>query len=92
MATDKIQFLIGFILGLMACSLGVMAFLHFIAEVEITESAVFLKTQKSFGKVISIGCVLNLALFFALLKLKKEFMAKGVIMSVIALAIMSLFL
>lgn len=92
MANDKIQFLIGFVLGLIACAIGVAVFLHFVAKVDLTESIHFLKAQKTFGKVIAIGSVLNLILFFALLKLKKEFMAKGVIMSVIILAIGSLFI
>jgi len=92
MKTDKIQFFIGFILGLIACSIGVVIFLIFVAKVDLAVSINFLKTQKLFGKVIAIGCVLNLILFFLFLKLKNDFMAKGVIFSVIVLAISSLFL
>ena len=92
MAKDKIQFFLGFVLGLLACGVGALSFLYFFSDVDLTQAISFLQSQKSFGKVLAIGCVLNLALFFGLLKLKKDFMAKGVIMSVIILAIFSIFL
>lgn len=90
--SDKLAFFIGFVLGLLACGIGALSFLCFFTDVEITQAVSFLQSQKSFGKVMAIGCVLNLILFFGLLKLKKDFMAKGVVMSVIVLAMMSIFI
>lgn len=92
MTNDKIQFLIGFVLGLIACGVGALSFLYFFSDVDLAQAIPFLKSQKSIGKVLAIGCVLNLLLFFGLLKFKKEFIAKGVILSVIVLAIFSIFL
>lgn len=92
MKHDKTQFLVGFILGLIVCAIGVFTFLHFVAKIDLSESIYYLSLKKLFGKVLAIGCVLNLVLFFGILKLEKEFMARGVIMSVIMLAIISVFL
>jgi len=92
MANDKTQFLFGFILGLLACALGTICFLVFVAGVDITQSMLWTNNDLPLGKLLALGCVFNFVLFFGLLKLKKEFMAKGVIMSVIVLAICSIFL
>lgn len=42
------------------------------------------------GKIITLGTLLDLAVFAILLKRNKEFMARGVILAVIVLAISTL--
>jgi hypothetical protein len=51
-----------------------------------------LKSQGSIGKLITLGSIINLVIFGVLLKLDKEMMARGVVLSVIAMAILTLFL
>ena len=42
------------------------------------------------GKIISLGSVLNIIVFFLLLKFNKELIARGVILGTILLAIITL--
>jgi hypothetical protein len=50
-----------------------------------------LKSDGKLGKIITLGTVLDLIVFWALLKYYKEFMARGVILAVIVLTIITLF-
>jgi hypothetical protein len=56
------------------------------------KEGIFLKSQGSIGKLITLGSIINLVIFGVLLKLDKEMMARGVVLSVIAMAILTLFL
>jgi len=44
------------------------------------------------GKIITLGTILNIGMFFGLLKYKKETMAKGIILTIILLTIITLFI
>ncbi|MFH6972138.1 hypothetical protein [Flavobacterium petrolei] len=51
-----------------------------------------MKSQGNLGKIITLGCILTLIAFGILLKMNKELMARGVVLAVIALAILTLFI
>ena len=51
-----------------------------------------LKYEGKLGKVITLGTVLNIGMFFILLKYKKETIAKGILLAVIILTIITLFI
>ncbi|WP_317039377.1 hypothetical protein [Flavobacterium omnivorum] len=51
-----------------------------------------MKFQGNLGKLITLGSILTLIAFAILLKMNKEIMARGVVLAVIALAILTLFI
>jgi hypothetical protein len=50
-----------------------------------------MKFEGKLGKLITLGSILDLVAFAILLKLNKELMARGVILAVIILTLVSLF-
>ena len=51
-----------------------------------------LKYEGKLGKIVTLGILLNIGMFFGLLKYKKETIAKGIILDVILLSIINLFI
>jgi hypothetical protein len=88
---QKTDLLIGFILGIIGALLGVFLFISFFTEFEFADGILALKSQNSLGKLIALGAVINVVLFFGLLKYDKELMARGVVLATIALTILTLF-
>lgn len=86
----KKHLLFGFILGILSASAGCFLFIIIFTKVNFIEGLEQMKTQNLLGKVITLGCILNLVLFGILLKLNKEIMARGVVMSVIIIAIITI--
>ncbi|MBQ0116277.1 MAG: hypothetical protein KBS98_00015 [Flavobacterium sp.] len=81
--------IIGFLLSMLCGALGMFIFLSIIATGDVLEQYYFLKAQNQLGKIIALGAILNLALFFGLLQLKKDKMARGVIFGTIVLALLT---
>jgi hypothetical protein len=48
-----------------------------------------MQAEGKLGKIITLGTVLDLGVFWTLLKLNKEFMARGVILAVILLTLIT---
>jgi hypothetical protein len=44
------------------------------------------------GKVMTLGAIVNIAVFFLLLHYKKELMARGIVLATIVLALLTLFM
>jgi hypothetical protein len=87
---QKIDLLIGFILGIIGATTGVFLFITFFTDFEFSEGLIALKSQNSLGKLIALGAVINILLFFGLLKFNKDLMARGVILATIALTILTI--
>lgn len=87
----KIDLLYGFIIGILAASLGIYLFIAFFTEYEFLEGYSILKRQGQLGKLIALGSVLNLVAFFSLLKFNKELMARGVVLATLILTVFTLF-
>jgi hypothetical protein len=83
----KRDFFIGFIIGIFAAILGAFIFLKLFTHYNLFVDYKQLSNGKILGKVITLGAILNIAAFFILLKLKKEFMARGIVLSLIILTI-----
>jgi hypothetical protein len=88
---QKRDLFIGFLLGIIGAMLGVFLFITFITSYDFFEGITILKSQNSLGKLIALGAVINVALFFLLLKFQKDVMARGVVLATIALTIATLF-
>lgn len=51
-----------------------------------------MKTQGNLGRLVTLGTILDLVLFSILLKFNKDIMARGVVLSVIILTVITLLL
>jgi hypothetical protein len=88
---NKIDLLYGFLIGLIASLLGSFLFMTFFTDYEFIEGVRILKSQGYLGKLITVGSLLDLAAFGILLKMNKELMARGVVLAVFVLTIITLF-
>ena len=86
----KIDLLFGVLMGIAACFLGTFIFIKAFTDYGFMEGVNAMRAQDSFGKLVTLGAVLNLIVFFVLLKFNKDLMARGVILSLILLAIFTL--
>lgn len=87
----KTDLLIGFIIGIIGAFIGVFLFITLFTDFEFTDGVIALKSQNSLGKLIALGAVINVIIFFALLRFNKELMARGVVFATIILTIVTLF-
>ncbi len=86
----KIDLFIGALIGLISTLIGVLLFFNFFTELGFLEGLREMRTKGLLGKVITLGAVLNLIVFFVLLKLNKELMARGVVLSLLILTVITL--
>lgn len=89
---NKIALLKGFLLGLIGSLFGIFIFISFFTPYAFMSGIQIMKSQGSLGKLITLGSILDLAIFAVLLKLNKDFIARGVILAVIALTVLTLFI
>jgi len=87
----KIDLLIGFIIGIAAALLGTYIFLIAFTPFKSLNDLPVIRAENLLGKIITLGAILNIVVFFILLKLKKELMARGVVLATIVLALITLF-
>jgi hypothetical protein len=83
--------IIGVLLSLVTCGFGSFVFIELFTGMDFYRGIEFYKANGLLGKIITLGAILNLILFFVLLKKQKEIMARGVILGLILLTIMTLF-
>ena len=89
---NKIDLLTGFIIGIIASILGSYIFIRFFTDFDFINGMQIMKSEGKLGKIITLGSILDLVAFGILLKLNKELMARGVILAVIIMTILSLFI
>lgn len=89
---EKKELLIGFFIGIIAAIIGTFLFLIAFTEFNSISDLQIVRQQGILGKVITIGAILNLVIFFILLQKKKDFMARGIVLSMIVLTVFTLFL
>lgn len=88
---NKRDMLLGFFVGLLACVLGIFLFVSFFTDFDFITGIKSMKSEGKLGKLITLGAILDLVLFGVLLKMNKEIMARGVVLAVIFIAILTLF-
>lgn len=82
----------GFMIGIFAATFGAFIFLKLFTKYNLFLDYKQLSYGNILGKVMTLGAILNIVAFFTLLKFKKDFMAQGVILATIILAILTLFI
>ncbi|QBN18904.1 hypothetical protein [Flavobacterium nackdongense] len=88
---NKKDILIGFVIGIIACVLGIFLFVTFFTDFDFMSGIQSMKSEGKLGKLITLGAILDLIAFGILLKMNKEMMARGVVLAVICIAIFTIF-
>ncbi len=84
--------ILGVFIGIVTAIIGIFVFLKAFTFYDPFTDLQFLKQQGVLGKIVTLGAILNLAVFFILLKKGKESIARGIILSMVILTIFTLFL
>ncbi|MCX7546871.1 hypothetical protein OS188_02775 [Xanthomarina sp. F1114] len=88
----KKELLIGVLVGLLANSIGL-----YLATIYFGDGSSFLDVLRSaskegiLGKLISLGAILNLLVFFVFIKKKQDYRARGVLLITIVIAVLTFF-
>jgi len=84
----KKEIFIGFMVGLIANTIGFIIAIFIFGNVkDLYTSLQHSIDQDFFGKLVSIGAILNLVVFFLFLRRKRDYRARGVILATIFIAI-----
>lgn len=89
---NKKDLFLGFILGFITTLLGSYIFITFFTDFTFTAGIQIMQSQGKLGKIITLGTILTLITFGVLLKVNKETMARGVVLAVITMAVLTLFI
>ncbi len=84
-----LELLVGCFIGLVGAFLGTFIFIHFFTQFSYFEGINNLKSAGSLGKLITLGAVLNIIIFFIFLKYDKEIIARGIVLGTFILTIIT---
>lgn len=88
----KSDLFIGVLIGIASAMLGCLIFVEAFTPYHFMDGIKMFRAQQLLGKIITLGAILNIGMFFLLLKFNKDMMARGVVLSIILLALFTLFI
>lgn len=88
--SEKRNLFVGAMLAFLTCGIGSFVFIELVAGMDFIQGLQFYRAHQMLGKIITLGAILNLLLFFVLLKKNKEQMARGVVLGLIVLTVVTL--
>ena len=88
---NKVDLFIGFVIGILASILGSYLFITLFTNFDFISGIQTMKSDGQLGKIMTLGSILDLIVFGILLKMNKEIMARGVVLAVIIIAILTFF-
>lgn len=83
----KKEIIIGIIVGIIANALGVILYIMAFSEKGLEATIKQALAEGFFGKVVTLGAVLNLIAFFLFIRKKQDARAKGVLLITIVIGI-----
>lgn len=89
---NKKLIILGIGIGLICSVAGASLYLFLFTEFNLFSDFEIITSEKILGKIIALGSVLNLIVFLALIKYNKELIARGVVLSTLFTAIITLFI
>lgn len=89
---QKKDIFIGMLIGLLSAFVGTFIALLLFTKQGFIEGYFAMKNAGLLGKIITLGCIPNILIFFLLLKKNKELMARGVILAMFLLIVITLIL
>lgn len=87
----KKEMAIGFVVGIIANALGVLLYILLFSTLGIVETYQAAVQEGHVGSLLALGAILNLVAFFAFLRLRRDYRARGVLMATILTAIIILY-
>lgn len=87
----KKEVIIGFLVGLIANTIGTLAYILLFSELGIKETFQAAMQQGHVGSLLALGALLNLIAFFLFLRIKRDHRAKGVLIATILTALVILY-
>lgn len=87
----KKELMIGFLVGIIANSIGTLLYILLFSELGIMETFQAAIEQEHLGSLLALGAILNLIAFFAFLKIRRDQRAKGVLIATILTAMVILY-
>ena len=85
------EVLIGFVVGIIANTIGVLLYILLFSDLGIFETYQAAVKQGYVGSLLALGAILNLIAFFAFLKIRRDYRARGVLMATVLTALIILF-
>ena len=82
---------IGFAVGLIANTLGVLIYILLFSDMGIMETYQAAVEQGHVGSLLALGAVLNLIAFFGFLKIRRDERARGVLLATVITALVILY-
>ncbi|RZJ71619.1 hypothetical protein [Flavobacterium sp.] len=89
---DRTDVVLGFLIGITGMLAGSFLFVTLFTPYTLTDGIFIIKQSGQLPKVLSIGAIVNLGIFFLLLKFKKDVMAKGVLLSMFVITFFTIIL
>ena len=87
----KKELIIGFFVGIIANTLGTLAYIVLFSDLSISETLQAAVSQGHVGSLLALGAILNLIAFFGFLRIKRDNRAKGVLIATILTALLILY-
>jgi len=87
----KKELLIGFIVGIIANTVGTLLYILIFSDFGIVETYNAAVQQGHIGSLLALGAVLNLFAFFGFLKIRRDYRARGVMVATLLTAMLILY-
>ena len=92
MGTVTKEILIGILVSLFATLAGCFLYIEYFSKFSFQETFQLIEDGDLYGKILAIAAIPNLFVFFIYIKKKQDHRAKGVLMTTIFIALVSLIL
>ncbi len=92
MGNIKKEVIIGILTAIVATACGLFIYLEYISQGTVTETLQKVREGGVLGPVISLAAIPNLFVFWVFLKKKQDYRARGVLITTIAIALITLYL
>lgn len=89
---NKKLIILGVIIGFICTVIGASLYLFLLTSFNLFSDIEIIKSEHILGKVIALGCVLNLVVFLIFIKLNNESIARGIVLSTLLTAIVTIFI
>lgn len=88
----KKEILIGILVSLFASACGFFIYLQYISDLALSDTISKIKEGGVLGTVIALSAIPNLFVFWVFLKKKQDYRARGVLITTIAIALLTVVL
>jgi Na+-driven multidrug efflux pump len=92
LGTVKKDILIGILVSLFATAGGCFLYIEYFSKFSFSETIQMIEDGNLYGKILSIAAIPNLFVFFVFIKKKQDNRAKGVLVTTIVIALITLVL